>query len=580
MTSQPTSPPPPEQQASPAELAAATAIIAGTTVAGLEVLGFPAILATKLRSDQAAIGDLTVRQVRLLFQSKFDPASARSSWAEVERLLGTLIEARRGASAQLSGRYYQQMRLASGNGTLPRLPGPAPVTPDHMEKIVRPAGLGSFLHEVKQGAPPQQAASTAVQSVSRASATAVLGGGRTAITNAVQQDAQASGWMRLARPGACPFCTLLAGRVYPRDNAGFPAHNSCVAGSTIVDGPSVEVAYRRWYEGEVIILCVAGGKELTITPNHPVLTPRGWVAAGLLSEGDYVIQGAVADWAPVLDSPGKHDMPARIEDVWRANLVSGLSYSAPVAAEDFHGDGQPANGDVNVVRADSHLRNAVVAAMPDLVGYPLLPDSYAPRLASGLPALGPQPVFFDGVNPSSDGVVGGPGALASLLGGCLGHHDPAGIALAAQLYAGFEEAFLDDWPGYAEALGEVEFEHAGLVESYDLLVRQVSPVGVRLDATLTQPSPENALADASHGADLLARLAGNIHVERIAELRRVGFAGHVYNLQTAEGWYTASHTITRNCRCFAVPVFGLKVTPVGPAAYKRKGSVQGEFAAG
>src|SRR6202043_235773 len=110
-----------------------------------------------------------------------------------------------------------------------------------------------------QGLPPDEAMRIADHSLSQAAATAVLDGGRQSMLAAVQSDSEASGWMRLTKDNPCSFCELLSGRIYPRSNAGFAAHNNCVIGSTVVDGPSTEVAYRRWYEGEIVVFGVAGG---------------------------------------------------------------------------------------------------------------------------------------------------------------------------------------------------------------------------------------------------------------------------------------------------------------------------------
>jgi hypothetical protein len=36
---------------------------------------------------------------------------------------------------------------------------------------------------------------------------------------------------------------------------------------------------------------------------------------------------------------------------------------------------------------------------------------------------------------------------------------------------------------------------------------------------------------------------------RIVDKRNIGFSGHVYNLQTVSGDYTANTTAVSNCRC-------------------------------
>lgn len=61
---------------------------------------------------------------------------------------------------------------------------------------------------------------------------------------------------------------------------------------------------------------------------------------------------------------------------------------------------------------------------------------------------------------------------------------------------------------------------------------------------------------ADDGARLLQRLAGGVELRRVLDLRRVGsWSGHVFNLQTSEGWYCADGVIVSNCACTAEPVF-------------------------
>jgi len=64
----------------------------------------------------------------------------------------------------------------------------------------------------------------------------------------------------------------------------------CFVGETKVESPSpIERSYVREYSGLLVTIKTALGNELTGTPNHPILTGKGWVALGLLKEGDQVI---------------------------------------------------------------------------------------------------------------------------------------------------------------------------------------------------------------------------------------------------------------------------------------------------
>jgi len=64
---------------------------------------------------------------------------------------------------------------------------------------------------------------------------------------------------------------------------------------------------------------------------------------------------------------------------------------------------------------------------------------------------------------------------------------------------------------------------------------------------------ESRVAYASRGKDLLHRFAGKVELDRIVEVTRVEWSGHVYNLTTVEGWYDANGIIVSNCDCRNIP---------------------------
>lgn len=99
----------------------------------------------------------------------------------------------------------------------------------------------------------------------------------------------------------------------------------CVAGDTEVEAVGATHAARRPYEGTMIRLRVAdhlgsGGSDdhgVTVTPNHPVLTERGWVAAGEIQEGDHLVRRSLVQDGSGLD-PDVQRKPATIAEAFDA----------------------------------------------------------------------------------------------------------------------------------------------------------------------------------------------------------------------------------------------------------------------
>jgi hypothetical protein len=143
--------------------------------------------------------------------------------------------------------------------------------------------------------------------------------------------------------------------------AGF-LHPRCFPAGVIVSGPAVLAHDTRWYEGKLITLKFSSGDELSCTPNHPILTPKGWVAAGSLNVGNKVAQYVGSQrrvkTGDIVD-PDNVQIPTRIEDIPSSLFESGkvTTISVPVAAEDFHGDGF--NGKVDIVRTE--YQNTILA---------------------------------------------------------------------------------------------------------------------------------------------------------------------------------------------------------------------------
>jgi len=110
------------------------------------------------------------------------------------------------------------------------------------------------------------------------------------------------------------------------------------------------------YRGPVIKIVTASGRNLTVTPNHPIMTSRGLVSAAEINKGDYAISHGV----DVEDSVGitdlyYQDVESRIEDVFTSLSEIGHSFFARVSAIDFHGDAEFMDKDIAVVMSDRAL---------------------------------------------------------------------------------------------------------------------------------------------------------------------------------------------------------------------------------
>lgn len=417
-------------------------------------------------------------------------------------------------------------------------------------------------------------------------------------------------WILDPSSRVCPVCISNAaagpvplGQPYPSGDLSAPAHPNCFPAGVVVAGPSVVAATARMYEGDLVTVVFASGEEVPVTPNHPVLTPNGWVAAGNLHEGVEVMHASDAKWVSGLLYPDNRQAVTRIEDVATAlgESLPVVSTRMPLAPEDFHGDGSGDN-EVNVVLAARHPKLHRVASRaqgigeldfagtkraPSLRGCDLDPlrdalglsSSLVRRCEHGLPLLRSRTL-------PSEGHGGGPvSPIDSQLPEHAVHSGPFQPVLPGGGLDGHSAEVV-----VSEAIGGRDPSRVGLVPiaNGDSLPQQVLPEGLSADATkggtvgdgltadvsanrgaqrrgiyaLTTQRQSGGLdllaeglsGDASDGRALIDRLAGLVGVERVREVRRQsGWVGHVYNLETVDGWYFANGIIAHNCRCSVMP---------------------------
>ncbi len=302
--------------------------------------------------------------------------------------------------------------------------------------------------------------------------------------------------------------------VFRRKDVPGKPHPQCLVAGTYVSGLA-DAATSRWHVGEIIDLHTVNGRHLTVTPNHPILTTRGWVAAHRLDKGCTIVCTSGHQRESIGRNPDEEHMPSRIEDVFASLWESfGLSSSSVMATmpQDFHGDGF--GGDVTIVRANSSLESDFL--IDATFDQPLLEE------------------YIDLVNSS----------LSFLSGEC-------GIDLMAP------------------SLGGASDSSIGISGPGDLLLRSSLGMdqshGFSTSSEFDSMPSHSGLADMSFGQsedyfDFCRRFAGVVEFDYLRELRPSYQSCQVYNLQTREGWFTANNSpdtggvVTHNCLCHIIPV--------------------------
>lgn len=286
---------------------------------------------------------------------------------------------------------------------------------------------------------------------------------------------------------------------------------ACFPSGTSVRAKHTRAGYSRHYSGDLIRI-VAGGNELCGTPNHPILTTTGMRPLGSIEKGDHVIGCRFRERVGARD-PDIKNGPAHIEDVVGAISEDGTGHRVAGTHMDFHGDGIKSDIDIvvpkrlltNGVKSSSqkHRKESILKTTSKLQGVlKLLRSSY--------------------------------GSLVVLLG----------------RHAGF-------CPGYSCFAGPLPLVRQGSSLVPDNNSLPLPPDGNAKTAdVLTESSP----TDPSLIRKRLEALPADISVNKVIEKGVIDFSGHVYNLSTDCGWYTAGGHIVSNCWPHITDVSGKRQT--------------------
>lgn len=338
-----------------------------------------------------------------------------------------------------------------------------------------------------------------------------------------------------------------------------PAHPNCTAASTLIDAQDILAGLWTTYSGSIVELVFANDARLTVTPNHMLATPYGFVMAKFLSEGDTVLSGPRGQRFASCD-PDDHRNPSRID-----NRIGALAETfgvttmrVPVAAEHVHGDGRSCKGDINIVNINGFLGNTVNSHLSEAPEQPKLHRGGEFEILSG---NGDFASVIDAMFSAPDRRMGISREGAAFLRGCLRHAKVHGFAPIAGSDSVFCQTTRDDVSLAAKMLSYLLDGVSRTVSAKDLFDIYLQSVGrtsfdFNLNASLENPIFDGVALSKPIGPGNLSKIfSGQVTPMGIKsiEFRHCNNL-RVYDLSTSATVYFGNGVLSSNCRCVAIPV--------------------------
>ena len=306
--------------------------------------------------------------------------------------------------------------------------------------------------------------------------------------------------------------------------AGLHHPNAILGGDQAIDTFAGAVgASKGTYSGPAFTIRTAQGHVATVSPEHPILTDRGWRTAESLSVGDNVFYSLPSQrsGAGITGKSNLEDVPTTVEDEFVSLKNRGVVMTTPAAGHNFNDDRQFLQGEIDIVVTDDCL-------LP-------VPNPHVIKETGEVHFLWPN---VGGVSEVGDGslTLGGHGVFGSVAG-ALPNIDPNSFESANNSFA-----------GSVEHGGDLAGSHAGFVHGFDALnVDDLVAPFDGWDSAISESFTYGRAGDSHDPADVCGAVPGLVEPDYVVNVDRGTFVGHAYDFQTVDGIYSINGIISHNC---------------------------------
>lgn len=331
---------------------------------------------------------------------------------------------------------------------------------------------------------------------------------------------------------------------------------NCVLPETKISATSFRAATRRKYEGIIYRIKLANGEQISVTPNHPILTPSGWVPANRIQNGDNLIGGAFTKRSGFCDVNIDNIHPSA-KDIFDSLSKLGIIMRKDARGVNFHGD-IPYH-DVDVILTDSNLRDRINPPLNEESNHFFFtcPDFGKANLRFLGPLFCKAKEVFWRLCPYR--IVRGSDLLFSLFLIHMRPFNALGFALSTMDDSVIEKATINNAAISIQSLGN-RVDGFSLGKKINSLLRKTISgffvalahgfgKGFSFESILGKESVNAAYRESAFLADFRNRFPGKIGLVKVEDVHGEFYSGDVYNFETDIGYYIGDSIIKKNCRC-------------------------------
>jgi hypothetical protein len=385
-------------------------------------------------------------------------------------------------------------------------------------------------------------------------------------------------WMSALDPNSCMSCIAMHGTFHTNDEVLNDHHNGLaeVEGNVILSDDTTALESIN-YDGDIIIIRTASGKFLSVTPNHPVLTDRGWIAAAFIHEGYNVISASIGERTSINVSPDKNYIPTRVEDI--STSLGMVFVSVPESCENFNSNRE--GGKVDAIFIDRFLWDSFNTPKRQQ----RLKLSFCLRhLSAFLSCNSGLDKGFYFTRNSNRRNLSSADCLSLLFGShkfipvrnCFGRGMSGNVFFfdnSSNNISGNPEQFCNRVLGFANRIPGNDFTFRqprdfipGVFGDFPALDFRTFGWSPKQPLSL-EVIRESLLRSVPLSSGDFRTITGQVILDRVVNVDTRRFSGHVYSLQTQKEWYYSNNIISHNCSM--IPgVIGMQ-NPFGEDAGKK-----------